>query len=202
MYVTISKGNSKMGAIASVSLPPDLTCREDCTCKKKCYARKIERIRRNVRDSYTKNYTILAEHPEQFWREVEAAIMASRFFRFHVAGDIPDTDYFLHMVDIAVRNKHCEILCFTKKYDIINRFIKKYKRHCIPQNLHVIYSAWPGMEMENPYNMPEAHVMFKGGVTTAKADAIPCNGNCFECAITDSGCWVLEDGDQVVFNEH
>ena len=202
MNVVISRGNSKMGSISSVSLPPDLTCRKDCTCKKKCYARKIERIRKNVRESYIKNYTILTEHPEQFWREVEASIMTSRFFRFHVAGDIPDTEYFVHMIDISRKNPHCEILCFTKKYDIINTFIKKYGRGIIPGNLHIVLSAWPGMEMDNPYRLPEAHVRFKDGKTTADANAIPCQGNCSECAITDKGCWVLKDGEQVIFDEH
>ena len=41
MKVSISKGNSKMGAIPSVSLPPITTCAAGCTCAKKCYAAKL-----------------------------------------------------------------------------------------------------------------------------------------------------------------
>ena len=37
--IKISPGNSKMGAIPSVSLPAIKTCR-DCKCKEKCYAAK------------------------------------------------------------------------------------------------------------------------------------------------------------------
>ena len=55
MNIKISNGNSKMGKIPSVSLPSVVTCRKDCSCKEKCYARKIERIRPNVRDSYAAN---------------------------------------------------------------------------------------------------------------------------------------------------
>ena len=40
--------------------------------------------------------------------------MLSRFFRFHVSGDIPNTTYLCRMVEVAKRNRHCEILCFTK----------------------------------------------------------------------------------------
>ena len=40
--IKISPGNSKMGAIPSVSLPAIKTCR-DCKCKEKCYAAKLER---------------------------------------------------------------------------------------------------------------------------------------------------------------
>ena len=72
----------------------------------------------------------------------------------------------------------------------------------IPKNLHIIFSAWPGVEMLNPHNLPEAHVRFRDGRTTARPDAKLCNGNCTECAITDDGCWTLGPGEQVVFNEH
>lgn len=126
--------------------------------------------------------------------------MMSRFFRFHVSGDIVDDDYFKRMVEIAGRNQHCDILCFTKKYGIINRFL--YSGYTIPKNLHIIFSGWKGLEMVNPFHLPEAHVRYKDGTTTARPDAKFCGGNCTACAITDSGCWSLENGEQVVFKEH
>ena len=130
--------------------------------------------------------------------------MMSRFFRFHVSGDIPDIVYFQKMIDVAERNPHCEILCFTKKYDIVNAGIKvlRNSNRDLPQNLHLILSGWRGIEMVNPYNLPEAHVLYKDGTTTAGADAVKCGGNCTECALIDSGCWSLKSGEQVVFNEH
>lgn len=126
--------------------------------------------------------------------------MMSRFFRFHVSGDIPDDNYFENMVEIACRNRHCEILCFTKKYDIVNRFLEKGR--VIPQNMHMILSAWRDMEMLNPFKLPEAHVRYRDGYTTARDSAKECGGNCTECAITEGGCWTLKGGEQVVFNEH
>lgn len=126
--------------------------------------------------------------------------MMSRFFRFHVSGDIPDATYFEHMVDIARTNTHCEILCFTKKYDIVNSHINIIGK--LPKNLHIIFSGWHDIEMVNPYNLPEAHVRYRDGSTTAREDAKLCGGNCTECAITDGGCWTAKHGEQVVFNEH
>ena len=38
--VSISKGNNKMGAIPSVSLPPITTCKHCESCAKDCYAAK------------------------------------------------------------------------------------------------------------------------------------------------------------------
>lgn len=199
MKVRISNGNSKMGRIPSISLPAGITCRSDCECGRKCYAKRIERIRKNVRQAYESNYKLLKNEPQTFWREVEASIMMSRFFRFHVSGDIPNKDYLMHMMEIAERNPHCEILCFTKKYEIVNRILIS---HNMPPNLHIIFSAWRGLDMENPNHLPEAHVRYRDGTTTARDDALECSGNCAECAITDEGCWTLKNGEQVVFNEH
>lgn len=200
MDIKISRGNSKMGEIPSVSLPAGITCRNDCECNQKCYAKKLERIRRSVREAYAHNYNILQNSPEVFWREVEASIMMSRFFRFHVSGDIPDANYLQKIVQISVRNTYCQILCFTKKYDMVNEFL--HASPILPDNLHLIFSVWRNLECNNQFNLPEAHVRYRDGTTTARDDAMQCGGNCTECAITDGGCWSLKKGEQVVFNEH
>lgn len=197
--LSISKGNLKLGNIQSVSLPAVLTCRE-CKCQSKCYARKIARLRPTVASAYQHNYEVLQSNPDVYWREVEAAIMLSRYFRFHVSGDIPNTNYFAKMVEIAKRNPHCEILCFTKKYEIVNDYV--YAEQTIPQNLHIIFSAWVDLMMVNPFSFPEAHVRYRDGSTTASDGALECGGNCAECATEDGGCWTLKNGEQVIFNEH
>lgn len=200
MNVKISSGNSKMGAIPSVSLPAGVTCRQDCECSKKCYAKRLERMRPSVRQAYQHNYDLLTHDSDTYWREVEASIMMSRLFRYHVSGDIPDNVYLAHMIEIAERNPHCEMLCFTKKYNLVNDHLDF--GGTIPKNLHIIFSGWRGMKMVNPYNLPEAHVRYRDGTTTARENAKPCGGNCTECAITDGGCWTAKHGEQVVFNEH
>lgn len=219
--VKISKGNSKLGAIPSVSLPSIKTCRQ-CACHEKCYAQKLERLRPAVRNAYQHNLDVLLQNPEVYWREVEASIMMSRFFRFHVSGDIPTHEYFENMVEAAKRNPHCEILCFTKKYGFVNDYInEKYldliagttanslvgdmslvAASVIPPNLHIVFSGWVGLKMVNPFALPEAHVRYRDNTTTARDNAIECGGNCTECAITEGGCWNLKCGQQVVFNEH
>lgn len=197
--VKISKGNSKLGAIPSVSLPSIKTCR-NCACQEKCYAQKLERLRPAVRNAYQHNLEVWIKDPETYWREVEASIMMSRFFRFHVSGDIPSFKYLINMVEIARRQPHCEILCFTKKYNLVNELIEQGGE--LPGNLHMIFSGWVGLEMANPFSLPEAHVRYRDGSTTAREDAIECSGNCTECALTEGGCWNLQKGQQVVFNEH
>lgn len=201
MTISISKGNSKMGSIASVSLPAGCTCRKDAPCFKDCYARKLERLRPSVRNAYQKNLDCLnKDGGETYWREVEVAIMTSRFFRFHVSGDIPDMEYLMRMMSVARRNKHCEILCFTKKYNLVNTYLKSGRK--IPKNFHMIFSGWKGLQMDNPYNLPEAHVIYRDETTTARPGAQKCSGNCTECSITNSGCWALRKGEQITFNQH
>lgn len=219
--VKISNGNSKMGAIPSVSLPSVVTCRQ-CECNVKCYARKLERLRPNVAAAYRHNLEVLQTDPDTYWREVEASVMMSRFFRFHVSGDIPDSDYFVNMVEIARRQPHCEILCFTKRYEIVNDYV--YSSHfdyilgtsihplsvdplalalnTIPPNLHIIFSAWVGLDLVNPFSFPTAYVRHRDGVCLAPDSAINCSGNCTECAKTGEGCWTLQHGESVVFDEH
>ena len=188
-----------MGSIQSVSLPAVETCRP-CECNQKCYARKLERIRKTVAQAYKNNLRVLTESPEVYWREVEATIMLSRYFRFHVSGDIPNKEYFDKMVEVASRQRHCEILCFTKKFEIVNEYITAHGE--LPGNLHMIFSGWVGLKMDNPFSLPEAHVRYRDGSSTAKDGAKECPGNCTECASVSGGCWTLRKGEQVVFDEH
>lgn len=198
--VSISTGNTKMGQISSVSLPSRITCAEGVPCSRLCYAAKLERIRASVREAYAHNLQVLKRDPERYWREVEGAIMMSRFFRFHVSGDIPDKAYLKEMVDVAERNPHCQILCFTKRYELVSVYYGEHRG--LPENLHIILSVWRDYPYVNPYRLPEAHVRYKDGTTTARKRAKTCKGNCAECARVGEGCWSLEKGQQVVFDQH
>lgn len=202
LHISISRGNSKMGAIPSLSLPPVKTCspRAVAVCGRKCYVRRYVARRKSVREAYDRNLYLLQNDPDKFWREVNGAVAMTTHFRLGVSGDIPNLDYLVHMAEIAEKNTHCQILCFTKQYDIVNAYVTT---HCnLPENLHIIFSAWKGLEMNNPFHFPEAHVFFKDGTTTAKDGARYCSGNCYDCAMTDSNCWSLKNDEQIIFKEH
>lgn len=196
--VSISPGNAKMGAIPSVSLPPVITCAHGCKCAEKCYAVKLCRIRRSVRNAYDRNLQILVDDPRSYWTQVQAAAMSSRFFRFHVSGDIIDRDYLHNMVQMAETLPNAHFLAFTKCYDLINDYLDTWDQ--FPDNLHLIFSAWPGMPMSNPYNLPVANVIFKGQNPDDSWKI--CGGNCAECACRGVGCWELKKGEHIAFYEH
>ena len=136
---------------------------------------------------------------EKFWREVNGAVAITTYFRFFVSGDIYDKDFLENMVLCAKKNKQCNILCFTKKYSLVNEYLE---HHRLPKNLNIVFSAWKGLEMNNQHNLPEAHVMYKDRTTTAKDGAKWCSGNCAECCVNNKGCWVLKRGEQILFKEH
>lgn len=196
--ISISKGNRKMGEIKSVSLPPIVTCAKNCTCAKKCYAMKMCRIYKNVKASYDRNLEIYCNNPKEYWSQVDDAMCTSRFFRMHVSGDIPTLFYLEEMVETVKNNPHCDVLVFTKQYHFVNDFINN--GGVIPNNLHILFSEWEGMEMVNPYNLPIAHVIFKG--QEPKENWNICNGNCLECAKKNVNCWALGKGEHVAFHEH
>lgn len=196
--ISISPGNIKMGVIPSVSLPPVVTCAAGCTCAKKCYAARMCRIRKSVAMAYNRNLSILENDPAAYWLQVKAAAMVTKYFRFHVSGDIVDTEYLRQMCAVADFTGSTQILAFTKKYDLVNEYISQ--GGTIPANLHLIFSEWPGMAMENPYNLPVAHVIFKGQQHADNWKV--CGGNCTDCACQGVGCWELSSGEHIAFYEH
>lgn len=170
------------------------------TCGKKCYAKKICRYSKEAKMAYERNLSILENNASYFWGEVNKALKVNRFFRFNVAGDIPNYEYIKNLVKVVKNNPHCEVLIFSKQWDIVNKYMKYNKS--LPENLHMVFSGWVGLNIRNPYNFPEAHVIFKDGTTSAKSGAKYCSGNCFECAVNCGGCWSLKNGEQVLFREH
>lgn len=125
--LSISSGNVKMGAVPSVSLLPFITCPGRCTgsCSRECYAAKIANLRKSVLEAYARNTALVMDRPEIFWAGVNAAMAGTRFFRFHVSGDIVNGEYFENLVNACRNNPHCETLVFTKRYEIVNAWMKK-----------------------------------------------------------------------------
>ena len=198
LTVSISKGNRKMGAIPSVSLPACITCNPSAPCFKQCYAAKIERIYKTARESYQRNLDILKADPGEYWLQVKAAAMVNRFFRYHVSGDIPNPDYFVQMIKLAKELPNTNFLAFTKQYNIVNQFIND--GGAIPNNLKIIFSNWGSWKCDNPHNLPQCEVIFNG-------DNVPdqwkiCGGNCTECAINGCGCFFLKPGDVTIIDQH
>lgn len=196
--ISISKGNSKLGAIPSVSLPACVTCNPAAPCFKECYALRIERRYKQSKAAYQKNLNILNNNPAIYWLQVKAAAATTRFFRYHVSGDIPNSEYFNNMVNLAHELPNTTFLSFTKQYHIVNDFLNNGGKY--PDNLKIIFSNWGAWKCENPHNLPTCEIIFKN--TTPAATWKICGGNCTACACRGVGCWELKRGETIAIYKH
>ena len=202
--VSISLGNNKMGKVASVSLLPVLTCPARCdgTCGDKCYAKKLAILRPSVLKAYARNTAVARIAPHAFFKAVKNAMASARFFRFHVSGDLPDYMYLRSVIRSCLMFPHCEVLMFTKRYEMVNRDIEELGP--LPKNLHCLFSGWtnlfPTEAGLNPHRLPETTVYATDG--DIRPEWTLCGGNCLDCAIHDGGCWAAQPGETIAFKIH
>lgn len=188
----ISKGNRKIGRAMNVSLMPVLTCGNCRECSKLCYDIKAcYQYPGTVIDARMRNTVLLKKDREEYFSRIEDAIsrrLKNKFFRWHVAGDIIDRDYFDRMVGIARRHPDFTFWTYTKMYAIVNGWVDA--NGDVPKNLHVLFSEWRGMPMDNPHGFPEFRVVFKDDAV--KPAGHYCPGNCDICKNLHRGCVVGE----------
>jgi hypothetical protein len=196
-HVSISNGNRKLGGVMNISMSPRTCCPVGVPCGKKCYALKAVRLYPHTRAAWSRNGRIAKRHPELYFMQIAARVAKSkpRLFRWHVSGDILNTNYLGRMCRIAEENPETHFLAFSKAFDIVNRY---EDREAIPSNLVIVFSAWPGMKFDNPHSHRVAW-MQDSTETRVPSDAIECPGNCESCGL----CYELPKvGRDVVFHKH
>lgn len=203
MKTKISLTNSKLsGQIPSVNLPAIKTCRADAPCKHLCYATKGNFKYPNVEKSHLENLAHFVTNKDAYFNDIIeflSGLVSYKYFRFHSSGDIVNDDYFLGMIKVAKKCKNIKFLAFTKKFEIVNNYLKN--GGVIPKNLKIVFSAWDkNFKIDNPYNLPTTYVYFKDEKLNPDIPdlAIPCVGKCYEC----QACWGLKNGQAVVFKQH
>ena len=198
--IHISKGNSKTGAIPSFSLPSGLTCSEEAckTCYTHgCYAKKIERLRPIVRESYAENLMYAKDYPEMLESYLNVFFSlpaAPRFFRLHISGDFFSTEYFEMWMRIISSHPGTRFLAFTKQERVVKPYVNQ-----LPKNFSLVWSAWPGVDLPDFVREGKIPVawMQDGTETRIPEDAVHCPGHCDQCA----KCWAL-NGRDTVFKKH
>lgn len=201
-HVKLQEGNTKTGRrVMTVSLAPVIDCMNCSECRGECYDVRNDCCYPSVRKSRAINSAIHKADPERFWKEISLQIKANyvECLRLNVGGDYNRKDFDL-LAETAEDNPQTTFLFFTKNYKEANEFLNTRE---FPKNVCCIFSAWKDMEMENPHNMPESHVLYADGSTTAPTyGAVLCTGDCTECYMEDKGCFTLKKGEHVVFPAH
>jgi len=195
MKVKISIGNTKMGKIPSVSLPPIKSCGNCKDCASKCYANQAYRQYKQTKAAYDNNYIMVTTNHYKYFKEIKEYVSkkSPNYFRWHVSGDILNQEYFNDMVQIAEEYPNTKFLCFTKMYGIVNFYLKE---QTLPPNLNIFFSIWLDNRIPNIHRLSTARTVNKGD--TDKYEGFKCEGNCSTCGF----CFEALNGSSVIFEMH
>ena len=221
-HVRLMSGNSKTGInCRTCSLIPGVDC-SNCVGKDGigclyggCYDIQNVCWLPDVQETRAINSAIHKEDPERYWAEMAMQVRAQFVteLRINVGGDLTNKDFF-YIENMGKANRSCHHLFFTKNDHGIAKFIEAcggIENTRYFKNVHPVLSAWKGMDLYNPYNLPVAHVKFPDGTCTAEDWELVyvCGGNCSECFYhyanenkKASGCWGLKCGEAVLFDAH
>lgn len=197
--ICISKGNVKIGRVMNVSLPPIMTCANCKECKHFCYDIKAcLQYPNTVIDARIRNLVIMQKSMDDYFNRIEKAISRRRtnkYFRWHVAGDIVNAEYFANMVRIARNHPDFVFWTYTKNYSVVNSYVAangNNKESAIPSNFHIMFSEWDGMPLVNPYGFPIFTCKLKSGNKNHNPEFFDglykCPGNCDICKTSGMGC--------------
>lgn len=199
----VSDGNSKIGGTMNVSLLPGITCPSRVPCSRTCYAIKTMGYAPSAMKRWLCNTMLWKQNPERFEQTllVQIAKKKPRFFRWHVAGDIPDPAYFQMMWRVADENPKVRFLAFTKRWSDMEFPILDALDGV--KNLNVVLSGWPGYDESTFWGLvgcgfPFSWVNLRKTERPTPKKCKPCPGNCETCRL----CWNLKPGKGVCFEEH
>lgn len=194
MLLKISHGNSKLGKIPNLSLPPITTCESGVPCISKCYAQKFYRMYPNVREAWDSNLHLYDEDPDRFFHDLIVWLTLNKpeRFRLHVGGDFPDAVYFFRMCEVFESQPDTQCLVFTKRYN--------YPLRVAPPNMRVVVSLWPGLETPEVAGELPCAFLSTDSRAAGLETYIKCKGGCVECGYA---CWnAVSPGLPVVFDLH
>lgn len=198
MRLYISPGNTKLGSIPSISLPPLITCPIDAPCRKKglCYANKLCKIRPSLLATLKDNLEYYNARPDEYFSKITnfLSYANTRFFRWNVHGDLPDQEYFKRIKVTAKKTPNIKHLLFTKRFEFPKSLFSK-----LPENLSAVFSMWNDYGDERR-KLPKAWFYDpKNPDSRIPATALDCPGNCESCAM----CWHLKNiNHDIILHKH
>ena len=171
MSFVISPGNSKLGKIPSISLPPGETCPGQTeACAKACYASKYMKVFTSTARAYSSNLdSVLTED----WQVVVIRKLAKTQpakFRIHVAGDFFSVGYIQAWTKIAGMFPKTQFLAYTRSWRVpkLRRALEPFR--ALPNV--VLFASCDEQAWRAPRGWKNAHM----GIPTYPQDSILCPG--------------------------
>ncbi len=212
----MSEGNSKVGKTACYNFPIEYTCSHKCECYKAglCYACGGCYQYGSNQQRYSENYKFFLENDESV---VAAAIVeyikekGYKYCRYFTCGDIPNSKFIRIMIKVALALPEIKFWAYTKKYNLVNRFVAENGLSAIPENLVIIFSHWLNRDgtyynMVNPYKFPTSEFIpiGKEELVNNVTFVCPCSDSSVKstCATCEHGCYNLKMGQSMALLEH
>lgn len=180
----LSRGNRKLEKASRLFLIWNLPAVESCpgatpTCRRYCYARKAERMYRNVLECRKRN--MAASRRPDFVSGIVALIEKAGprpYFRVHESGDFYSQEYLDAWFAVARAFPETKFLAYTQSFHLDFR-------GC-PPNFVIRFSVWPDTDYTKVPCGPLAFIGDSRHHDPARFDAaVPCRGKCASCLL----CW-------------
>lgn len=207
----ISKSNTKIGETWSFSLPPGGPyCYKGC--RKSCYAYHLGLFRPSLVGAWSRNLLLYQSDANLVFQALRETLRTYtgpvRHFRWHVSGDLVNSDYAEQVRRLATDLPDWKFLMLTKRLPVFLEGLPKhwdyseYRRNY--PNLQVIWSRWPGDKPLRPPRLrtwPQAWIKPRAPVSESRipTNSRVCPGACESCG---RECWHLKAGENVVFKQH
>jgi len=204
--VRLRPGNSKMGKVFHVNLPPCKTCDHTLPCysSEECYALKAWRQYPGTRKAWMHNWDLFQKSPDQYFKSIADQIKRKKsldMFRWHSAGDLVNYKYLCNMYAMAHEFPDIKFMAFTKKYKVLADEVNWRAPFWKAPNMTLVISAWPGLKIPVLLRrkFPIAWMEDSGNPDKRiPHSAVECSGQCDECML----CWRLTKGQSVFFHKH
>lgn len=136
----ISITNSKLSkdGIASINMPPAITCPGAGICKQYCYAQVGRQAMGAAKNFRLRAFDLFKTDPKKFEQTLKEEIHRAgrRIVRWHDSGDIVNLSYLKIMVSLAKHFPDIKFYTYTKSHKIVQKF--GYEN--LPHNLKIIQS--------------------------------------------------------------
>ena len=199
--MSISKGNTKTGAIPAFNLPPVQSCLNSATCAKfvgtdgknyRCYALSPYERYKQTRAAWDRNFELAQNDLPELKKQLLKYFRKfnGRLFRIHVSGDFHSREYLNMWLDVIKQNPDVKFLAYTKVYGF-------FKGLDVPKNFSVLLSFMPSIPVKQAekfagmIGLPMAHATGErpDGFITCPEQTSGKKTNCAECKL----CWNLNE---------
>lgn len=126
-----------------------------------CYAVRDAKLHSNACiPAWGENTLLLREDPKRLFKDIDMFIKIRnnkyvqtkderyhrvRIWRWHVSGEIESLQQLELMNDIAIKHPEVNFSVYTKNFDVLTKYLKKYGTNSIADNFIINISEWHGV---------------------------------------------------------